>query len=202
MTVSSARTGMVQVLNVVGRLRPGTTRDAARAEIEVIRSRSAAAHPAPFDDQRTLRIVPLHDELVGGAGRALPVLLGAVAFVLLIACANAANLLLARASARQREIAVRMAVGAARGRLLRQLLVESVVLAGIGGAAGLLLANAAVAGLLRVARRPFRDLPKPPSTGGCWLPRSAYPPAQRSCPGSLRRSRCGRRIHTTRCKTA
>ena len=151
MTVSSARTGMVQVLNVVGRLRPGTTRDAARAEIEVIRSRSAAAHPAPFDDQRTLRIVPLHDELVGGAGRALPVLLGAVAFVLLIACANAANLLLARASARQREIAVRMAVGAARGRLLRQLLVESVVLAGIGGAAGLLLANAAVAGLLRVA---------------------------------------------------
>src|SRR5687768_8248863 len=99
-----------------------------------------------------LRVVSLHDQLVGGTGVALRVLLGAVVFVLLIACANAANLQLARASVRTREIAVRMSVGASRARVLRQLLVESLVLTVLGSAAGLLLARLGVAAILRIDR--------------------------------------------------
>ena len=151
MVVSSARGGQVPLLSVVGRLRAGATLEGARAEIEAIRTRIAEAHPHPFDDARTLRAVPLHDQLIGGARLALLVLMGAVAFVLLIACANAANLLLARASARHKEIAVRMSVGAGRARVLRQLLVESLVLAVLGSAAGLLLADLGVRLILRIA---------------------------------------------------
>ena len=108
MAVSSDRSGPMQLLNVVGRLKPGVTLEQAQAEVEVIRRRTAAAFPHALNDPRTLRAVPLHDQLIGGARQALLVLLGAVAFVLLIACANAANLLLARASARHREIAIRL----------------------------------------------------------------------------------------------
>ncbi len=153
MIVSSERGGgPVQLLSVVGRLEVGATLEGARAEIEAIRARVEQAYPNPFNDQRMLRAVPLHDQLIGRAGLALRVLLGAVAFVLLIACANAANLHLARASVRTREIAVRMSVGASRARVLRQLLAESLVLAAIGSAAGLLLARLGVAALLRIDR--------------------------------------------------
>ena len=144
MVVSAVRTGPVPLLSIVGRLKPGTTLERAQAEIEVIRTTIAKAHPMAFDNQRTLRVVPLHDQLIGRAGLALLVLLGAVAFVLLIACANAANLLLARASIKQKEIAVRMAVGAGRLRVLRQLFVEALVLAVLGSAGGLLLARLGV----------------------------------------------------------
>ena len=150
MTVSSDRSGPMQLLNVVGRLKPGATLEQAQAEVEVIRRRSATTFPHALNDQRTLRAVPLHDQLIGGARQALLVLLGAVAFVLLIACANAANLLLARASARHREIAIRLSVGAGRPRILRQLFVESLVLAVLGSAAGVLLAGLGIATIVGI----------------------------------------------------
>jgi putative ABC transport system permease protein len=150
MSVSSARRGPIQLVNVVGRLRAGATLARAHAEIEAIRIRTARAHPNPFEDERTLRVTPLHEQLIRGADRALLVLLGAVAFVLLIACANAASLLLARASARQREIAVRLSLGAGRARVLRQLSVESLVLAVLGSVAGLMLAIVGIAMMRRL----------------------------------------------------
>ena len=148
--VSSQRGGPTALLSVVGRLEPGATLEGARAEIEAIRRRIEQAHPNRFDNQRALRIISLHTQMVGRARWALLVLLGAVGFVLLIAGANTANLLLARNSARRREIAVRMAVGAGRARVLRQLLVESLVLAALGSAAGLLLARLGVAAILEI----------------------------------------------------
>jgi predicted permease len=148
--VATQRSGAVELLHVVGRLKPGATVESARAEVAAIRERTARAHRKGFRDPRMLVVAPLHDQLLGNASIALRVLMGAVGFVLLIACVNAASLHLARASVRRREIALRMTVGASRGRVLRQLLVESLVLAGFGGAAGLLFARLAIAALLRV----------------------------------------------------
>ena len=148
--VSSARAGQIQLFNVVARLKRGVTLERAQAEIETIRARTSQTHPHPHNDPRPLRIVPLQDKLIGASGYALRILLAAVAFVLLIACANAGNLLLARASARRKEIAIRVSVGAGRGRILRQLLIESGVLAVLGSAGGLLLASACVSAIRRI----------------------------------------------------
>ena len=152
MFISPVREGMIGMFNVVGRLKPGVTVAQARGELEVIHARIAEEHPNPFlfEGQRTLRVVPLHDQLVGGVRVTLWVMLAAVGFVLLIACANAANLLLARASTRHNEIAIRVSLGAGRLRVLRQCLVESLALALLGSASGLLLARLAVAIITRV----------------------------------------------------
>ena len=120
------------------RLRPGVTLAQAQTEADTIAQRLAALHPVENRDMRYI-LVPLHDFIVSDVRAALLLLFGAVGFVLLIAGVNVVNLLLARAADRHREMAIRASLGAGRGRLLRQLLVESVLLASMGGLAGLLV---------------------------------------------------------------
>jgi putative ABC transport system permease protein len=129
---------------VVGQLRVNVFVQVARAEMQAIYTRVAGRHPHVLRQGRVLRFEALQEKLAGNACRPLLILLCAVGFVLLIACANIANLLLSRASARQKEIAIRTAVGAGRSRVIRQFLTESTLLASLGCASGLLLAYWAV----------------------------------------------------------
>jgi putative ABC transport system permease protein len=139
--IEAQRGGPLQLLNVVGKLRARRTIEHARAEIATIQARVRQDHPGYPGNRMTIEIVGLAHELSSGARPALVVLFAAVVFVLVIACANVASLLLGRGSARQKEIAIRAAVGAGRGRLVRLLMIESLMLALAGGAAGLLLAR-------------------------------------------------------------
>jgi putative ABC transport system permease protein len=143
----------------VGRLKPGVTIEQARSDMGAIAKRLDDQY---FQSGYGINLIPLHDQETRTVRPALLVLLGAVAFVLLIACANVANLLLARAALREREVAIRVALGAGRSRIIRQVLTESALLSLVGGAAGLLLAFWGLK--LLVALSPA-DIPRLDQTG-------------------------------------
>ncbi|MGB7191733.1 MAG: ABC transporter permease, partial [Acidobacteriaceae bacterium] len=133
---------------VAGRLKPGVTLAQANAQMKVAADQFRRRYPNMLDPKESYAVQPLRDAIVSGARTSLFVLIGAVSFVLLIACANVANLLLVRATGRKREFAIRSAMGAGRARIIRQLLTESVLLAAAGGVLGLILGFVGVRGLL------------------------------------------------------
>ena len=136
---------------VSGRLKPGVTLAQANAQLKLTADQYRRLHPDDMGPKDGFGVQPLRDSIVAGSRKSLFVLLGAVGFVLLIACANVANLLLVRATGRKREFAIRAAMGAGRARIVRQLLTESIVLSITGGVLGLILGYAGVRALLAVS---------------------------------------------------
>ncbi len=135
---------------VTGRLKPGATIETARADLQRVADEYRRTFPAAIGPTGGFTVQRLRDAMVGDIRPTLLVLVGAVGFVLLIACANVASLLLARAVSRKREIAIRAAVGASRGRIIRQMLTESVALSLMGGALGVVLGTAGIRAFLAI----------------------------------------------------
>jgi putative ABC transport system permease protein len=142
-------------LNVVARLKPGATVERARSEMKAIAKQLEVQFPA--NTRVGAVVVPIREELLGNTRIAVLVLMGAAGCVLLIACANLASMLLARAVARQREMAVRAALGAGRGRLVRQMITEGLLLSAMGGVMGLLVTRAGMTVLAKLAPRGYSD---------------------------------------------
>jgi putative ABC transport system permease protein len=149
-------------LFAAARLKPGVTLGQAQGELRALGERFRRQYPKMMDKDETVAVTPMADFIVHDMRKALYVLIAAVSFVLLIACANVANLLLARASVRQRELAIRAALGASRWRVVRQLLTESVLLSVVGGVLGLLLGALGVRALLTLVPG---DVPRISETG-------------------------------------
>src|SRR5262245_13681802 len=145
------------VYRVIGRLKPGVTVVQAQAQVDHVAADLREHFPIKKTSGLYFHVVPMFDDLVGDVRPAILSLMGAVGFVLLIACANVANLLVVRASARGRELAVRAAIGASRGQLIRQMLAESLVIATAGTVLGLMLARWGVDALIAIAPK---DLPR------------------------------------------
>jgi predicted permease len=137
-----------QYFNVVGRLKQGVSIGTATAQLQLAANEFRGKFPNIMGPRDSFGVVPFQDSMVSDVRPSLLVLAGAVSFVLLIACANVANLLLVRATGRKREVAIRAAIGASRGRIIRQLLIESIVLSNAGGALGLILGLVGVRALV------------------------------------------------------
>jgi putative ABC transport system permease protein len=142
-----------QHLQLIGRLKTGISVERARSELNSVMAGIVRAHPGDYARGAAIAVTPLREYLVGGVSTAMWILLGGVGFVLLIACANVASLVLSRAAGRSKEMAMRTALGAGRARIVRQLLAECLLLAAGGGVAGLLLAWGGTAALAAFAAR-------------------------------------------------